>query len=125
MIERFMSDLSREYGRDSKRLTREALATLRAHPWPGNVRQLRNLVERLVLTVPTDEVGLAELPEDFGGEGRPDEDLYGEFDTLAAGIEAFERYHLRRALAEADGDEKSAATTLGLTKREMLRRLRR
>jgi two-component system nitrogen regulation response regulator NtrX len=123
LIERFMHDLTREYGKSTKHLTPESLAALRAHDWPGNVRELWNLVERLVLVVPGEEVELGDLPEDFGGERHPMKDLYGDFDSLEAGLRVFERYQLRRAMARAKGDTKAASKMLGLNLKEMNRRL--
>jgi len=52
LAERFMSDLAREYGREPRKLSAETLVALRAWDWPGEVRELRNLVERLLLGAP-------------------------------------------------------------------------
>ena len=45
----FIADLAREYGRGPKQLSPECLMALKTHDWPGNVSELKNLVERLFL----------------------------------------------------------------------------
>jgi len=123
--ERFMRDLSREYGTQPKRWAPECLAALKAHDWPGNVRQLRNLVERLFLFAPGELVRVRDLPESLGGIRPPAEDLYREFASLADGIRAFERYYVARMLAEENSDRDAAARRLGLGPEELERRLGR
>jgi sigma-54 specific flagellar transcriptional regulator A len=51
--------------RGSVRLTKAALAVLMQHEWPGNIRELANLIERLAIIYPRGEVDVAELPEKF------------------------------------------------------------
>jgi len=51
--------------RGSVRLTKAALAVLMQHEWPGNIRELANLIERLAIIYPKGEVDVAELPEKF------------------------------------------------------------
>ncbi len=114
-LERFMRDLSREYGRPEKKLGQEALSALVSHPWPGNIRELRNLAERLILMAAGEVVQVKDLPEELGGAHRPTEDLYREFESLKEGLKRFERYYVRRILAEERSDLASAAKRLGLT----------
>ncbi len=59
----FNSHFSARHGRRRKQLSPDFLAALSRHPWPGNVRQLRNLMERLVVTVRDSELGIEHAPE--------------------------------------------------------------
>jgi two-component system nitrogen regulation response regulator NtrX len=120
---RFMAELAKEYGRQPKALTPACRDALRIHDWPGNVRQLRNLMERLLLTVEAATVQLEDLPEAMGGARIPDEDLYRPFASLAEGLAAFERYQIARVLAEEKGDPDATASRLGLTRSELLQRM--
>jgi len=124
LAERFMRDLSREYGLPPKRFDRESLAALRAYAWPGNLRELRNLVERLLLAV-GETVGVADLPVELGGRPAAAEDLYREFGSLAEGLESFERYFIRRALSETRGDLPAAAKRLGVRVDTLQRKIKR
>ena len=112
---RFLRDLSREYGRADKRFSKDALAALSRHDWPGNIRSLRNAVERALLLAPADEIQVSDLPVDLGGATHATEDLYGSFPTLADGLAAFERYFLRRALRDERGDIEAAARRAGVS----------
>jgi len=122
LAERFMRDLAREYGREPKRLAPECLTALQAYPWPGNVRELRNVVERLLLFVEGEFVDVADLPQELGGSLAPSEDLYRDFASLAEAVRVFERYFVRRKLAESGGDIAAAAARLGLKPAELERR---
>jgi len=93
-------------------LAPEALAWLEGAAWPGNVRQLANLLERAVILHPGARVGLAELKQ-LAAAG-----------AAAVGEAAGESERLRRALAEAGGDKRRAAAALGLSYRTLLRRVR-
>jgi transcriptional regulator with PAS, ATPase and Fis domain len=74
--------------------------------------------------VPGEVVRAEDLPEGFGGVRGPAEDLYRDFESLAEGVEAFERYYLHRVLAQENGNEEAAAARLGLGTDELERRLK-
>jgi len=125
LAERLMRDLAREYGREPRRLAPEALDALQAYDWPGETRELGNLMERLLLFASTEVVGLEDLPEELGGSRGPAVDLYRLFDSLDDGLRSFERYYIQRVLAESGGDQATAAEKLRLPEEELRRRLKR
>jgi two-component system nitrogen regulation response regulator NtrX len=120
---RFLRDLAREYGRPERTFAPDAIAALCRHDWPGNVRALRNVVERALLLAPADEIRAADLPPELGGEPIATEDLYAPFPTLSEGLAAFERYFLRRALREDKGDLHAVARRVGLSVAELRGRI--
>jgi two-component system nitrogen regulation response regulator NtrX len=120
---RFLRDLSREYGRPEKRFSTEATHALQRHEWPGNVRALRNVVERSLLLSAGDEIQASDLPSELGGASPSSEDLYAPFPTLADGLAAFTRYFVRRALREAKGDFEAAARRLRISTSELRERI--
>jgi two-component system nitrogen regulation response regulator NtrX len=63
LVEHFVKQFCQENNFRRKRLSEEALAVLLRHPWRGNVRELRNAVERLLIMVPDEEIGPAHLGE--------------------------------------------------------------
>jgi len=123
LASRFLKELAREYGRPEKKLAADALAALTRHDWAGNVRALRNVVERALLLVPADEIRASDLPPELGGAGLAADDLYAPFPTLAAGLEAFTRYFLRRLLREHQGDVDAAAKAAGISSAALRERI--
>ncbi len=63
LIERFFEQFAAKHKRRRKRMSAEALQLCQRFPWPGNVRQLRNVIERLVITCREVEVGVMHLPD--------------------------------------------------------------
>ncbi len=100
---------ARQTGKDVRRFTPEALAAILRHPWPGNLRELRNAVERGVILTTDDEVGLAHLPVQVG---NPPVALRVEVGGPFT-LEAVEAEHVRRVLASSPSLE-AAAETLGI-----------
>jgi DNA-binding NtrC family response regulator len=65
LIRRFITDLSRQHARDFRGISPEAMEILMRAPWPGNVRQLRNLIESMVVLAPGREIGPADIPAEI------------------------------------------------------------
>jgi two-component system, NtrC family, nitrogen regulation response regulator NtrX len=72
LVRHFADLFSRENNFRRKTFTATAMDRLKQHHWRGNIRELRNFVERLIIMSPSDQVDLKDLP-DFGGAGRPGE----------------------------------------------------
>ncbi len=64
LVRRFVRDLSRAHERPFRGITQEALQRLIEAPWPGNVRQLRNLIESMVVLAPGREIRATDIPSD-------------------------------------------------------------
>jgi len=65
LVRRFVRDLSKAHGRDFRGITAEAMQLLIEAPWPGNVRQLRNLIESMVVLAPDREIGPSDIPREI------------------------------------------------------------
>ena len=72
LVRHFADLFSRENNFRRKTFTATAMDRLKQHHWRGNIRELRNFVERLIIMSPSDQIDLKDLP-DFGGAGRPGE----------------------------------------------------
>ena len=70
LAEYFMSELAREYGRRRKTFDPVAMSTLQRYRWPGNVREMRNVLERLMIMVPGDTIATSDLSFLDGGTER-------------------------------------------------------
>jgi NtrC-family two-component system response regulator AlgB len=78
------------------------------YPWPGNLRELRNVIERAVILAPGETIELADLPEEFSAERREASEV-GARVTL----DQLEAEHIRRILASSRNLDE-AAKTLGI-----------
>jgi len=110
----------------SKKLSPNALRIFMKHHWKGNVRELENMVERVVLLTEGTIILPEDLPEEFflvasKGTGLPDVDEEGV--DLEKIIEGIEKDYLLKALARSNGSKTDAAKLLNLTFRSFRHRL--
>ncbi len=127
-LDHFLARFAVEAGRPRPRVSPEAAALLAAWGWPGNLRELANVVERAVTLCPGDEIGPGLLPPALRGAPPaaaaaalaevPPEGL-----DLQAHLDALERRALEQALARTGGVRTEAARLLGLTFRSLRYRL--
>lgn len=113
-LERYASELRR--GRMA--FAPPTLEILRAYPWPGNVRQLKNAIERMVVLARTETLTPDLLPPEVlagGAESAPPLDAAGgETLPFKEAVRDFKRAHIARALARAGGNQTRAAQQLGI-----------
>jgi DNA-binding NtrC family response regulator len=119
----FLVEFSKKFGRAVARFSPEAGEALLAHAWEGNVRELRNVVERAVLTGKGEEVSAADLRLGPGGAGARPAETGGGFPAAPltpAGVdfasiqESVERRYIGDALRLAGGNETKAAQLLNV-----------
>ncbi|NOY28010.1 MAG: sigma-54-dependent Fis family transcriptional regulator [Oligoflexia bacterium] len=97
-------------------LTSQALDALRTYGWPGNIRELFNLAERLAVLCIGDHIEVSDLPHEIQTQDRPADVIVlpvGDFD-LTGFLCQIEERALRRALARSNGVKAHAAASLGL-----------
>jgi DNA-binding NtrC family response regulator len=113
LAQHFLTRFSAAYGRPPQTLTEGATLLLERHAWPGNIRELENLIERL--TVVSDEPVIDEstLPLDLSvGAGLAAE--AEKESNYAAAMDAFEKGYLRRVLAQNGWNRRRTAEQLGI-----------
>lgn len=97
----------------------DVLPALERYDWPGNVRQLRNVIERAVIAARSDLIELAQLPAEITGWREALE--LAETDGLS--LEAVERRHIRRVLQMTRGRIAETADILGIHRNTLRRKL--
>ena len=121
LLDHFLVKFARANGKTIRGFTREARDTLLRYDYPGNVRELENLMERAVVLTRDEVIGLADLPLSV----RETEPESGEATGLPAAVEGLERRMIRDALAYADGVQTRAAEALGISERVLRYKLRK
>jgi DNA-binding NtrC family response regulator len=125
MAQHFLSEFGRKYGKAFTGIGREAEQALRAHQWKGNIRELRNMIERAVLLGGGPELTPPELGLNSGpaaGEGGGATDAGNLFSALSpqgldlpALHESLDRHYFRKALELNDGNATMAAHQLNMS----------
>ena len=117
LADRFLQEFAHQHHRpNSKTCRREAMRLLRCYAWPGNIRQLKNLMERLVITVKDACVQPEHLPEEIQVSK---EDTRTMVVALGTPIKDIEREAIRRTLAEVTNHREKAAKLLGISLRAL------
>lgn len=106
--ESYRKFFSEKIGKKVTGFSPEVLTAFGGYGWPGNLRELRNVVERAVILTPGETIMLADLPEEFGI--RPDPSIQV---GARVTIDALETEHIRRVLAMSRNLDE-AAKTLGI-----------
>ncbi len=122
LAQAFLEQAEAEVGRSGLRLSDEAIAALQAYPWPGNVRQLRNVILRVAATAPGLEVLASDLPPDVRHPpaAPPPVSL-----RSAAPDESQERLALASELARQGWNVVKTAAELGVSRMTLYRRMQR
>ena len=118
LAKRYVTYFGRENHRPIAGISAEAINAMKKYAWPGNTRELRNLMERAVLLCTSDEVGLEHLPPNLlNGPTK-----YGVGDLVS--LDTIEDLHIQRVL-DSTGSIKGAAAVLGIGVSTMMRWMKR
>jgi DNA-binding NtrC family response regulator len=126
LAEHFLALFCQEHGKPMKRLSPEALEVLAGFPWPGNVRQLRNVMESIVVFHQGEEIAAGDLPADvrdaqsLSASGSPVQSVVGTPRTM----EEIERQAILETLERTGGHRAKAADLLGIGLRTLQRKLK-
>jgi DNA-binding NtrC family response regulator len=116
LVDRFLTECATQHHREPKDVSQEAMRLLRLYGWPGNIRQLRNLMQRLVVTVRDKTIQPEHLPEEIQASK---EDSRTMLVTLGTSLEEVEMNVIRRTLAEVTNHRERAAKLLGISLRAL------
>ncbi len=119
LVEYFLGSFAAEYGGKPKKITPEAVEKLRAYDWPGNIRELRNFIERVVIMNPSDTVTPRNII--FGEPARSD---YFMCNSLREAREIFEKDFIVRKLEENNWNISRTAELLEIERSNLHRKIK-
>ena len=123
LIEHFNRRFSNDYGKKPKTFTEDAIAALQNYSWFGNVRELRNAVERIVIMNARQKVSADDLPE--LKSSAADAPAAGfRFPSFKDAIDAYQREFIQHKLLESDGNVARAAELMNVDRSHLYRRMK-
>jgi two-component system response regulator HydG len=130
MIDKFIAEFAAQNGREVRAITAEARQALRLYEWPGNIRELRNVIERAVALCPGEVIQLSDLPAALqrGAEATPAgaaADVEDGPDTLVRAKEQAESTRITQALQKHKNNRLRAAAELGISRMTLYKKLHR
>lgn len=123
LVRHFMNAFTAKLGKEINNITDDALLTLIQYEWPGNVRQLINVVQNMMLVCEGDTLTIDHIPIEIregasDDAGRPDDSLTGRT------LEQIEKLAIRNALRANNGNREATATMLDIGERTLYRKLK-
>ncbi len=121
LVDHFIEQQNRRLGTRLEGIAPEAMEVMMNYPWPGNVREVQNCIERGVVLAQGDEIGKSDLPDRIL---QNDDELHQIFDSDELSIKkltkALEEVLIRRALEQTEGNRTRAAELLEISHRALL-----
>jgi two-component system nitrogen regulation response regulator NtrX len=119
LAEYFLEDFCGRNNFKRKYLDETVFSMLESYPWPGNARELRNVVERMAILTPGDRLTRDSIPVEVRVQREA-----GPKSTIQEARESAEREHILRALEESNWNVSGAARTLGMERTNLHKRIR-
>jgi len=122
LVDHFNQRFSRDYGKQPKEFADDAMEALRDNEWSGNVRELKNTIERVVIMNANAAVTADDLPKLDAHESVSSASF--RFPTFKDATDAYQREFIQHKLAEFDGNVAKAAEDMGVDRSHLYRRMR-
>ncbi len=122
LVEHFNQRFSRDYGKVPKRFADDAIDALRGYKWLGNIRELKNTIERIVIMSQKELIAVSDVPE-MDTSYEPSAVSF-RFPTFKDATDAYQREFIMRKLADFDGNVSKAADDMGVDRSHLYRRMR-
>jgi two-component system nitrogen regulation response regulator NtrX len=119
LVDYFLEYFASEYGQKLKRITSEAIKMLEAYDWPGNIRELRNVIERIVIMTPSDTITSKNLVV-----AEPTKEDYFAFATLREARDAFEKTFITKKLEENNWNISKTAEILQIERSNLHKKIK-
>jgi two-component system response regulator HydG len=123
LIHFFVQQSAERYGKVIDAITPDAQQVLMSHPWPGNVRQLKNVIENMVVLTTKQKLDVDSLPSDLRA-AVPTDHVGGMNNLVGISIEQAEKELIRNTLKLVNGNREQAAKILGIGERTLYRKIK-
>jgi two-component system nitrogen regulation response regulator NtrX len=122
LVGHFNQRFSADYGKQAKVFTEEAIEAMQNYAWLGNIRELRNTVERIVIMNEKEKIRADDLPS-FNPGDLPTASSF-RFPSFKEATDAYQREFILHKLAETDGNVTKAAEEMGVDRSHLYRRMK-
>jgi len=122
LIEHFIAQANATHGKNVSGIAPEAQRVLMSHDWPGNVRQLRNVIENMVVLAGEGKLTVEDLPAELRGPARGGQERMSALAGVS--ISEAERELIRNTLKMVGGNRQQAAKILGIGERTLYRKIK-
>jgi len=123
LVNHFFRRSCAKHGRKNLALPERFLARFSGYRWPGNIRELENTIERIVVLTRGNEVGVSDLPEFLQNEPTPLEVISLDLPPKGISLNGIEKEVLLRALQKCNWNQSKAARYLGLSRKTLIYRM--
>jgi DNA-binding NtrC family response regulator len=123
LVRYFWQKTTERIGRTELALPNRLMPVFSSYHWPGNIRELQNVIERIAVLSPGPEVTEEDLPESLRREQSTVDSLRFELPPNPISLDAVERELIVRALQRFNGNQTKAAQYLGLTRKTLIYRM--
>ena len=120
LADAFLKDICEENGKPPVRLAPRAMAYLQNFDWPGNVRQLRNAIEGMVVMSSSDEISVRHLPQEVR-RAEPEDKAVAV--SIGSTLADAERELIRATLIQTEGNRAKTARILGIGRKTLYRKI--
>jgi sigma-54 dependent transcriptional regulator, acetoin dehydrogenase operon transcriptional activator AcoR len=125
LVEHFNSQVAERHGRPMKEFEPEVLAVFREYSWPGNIRELRNIVESLVVLMGRrNTVTMVDLPAEFLSSITTSNSISTESEGSLTALEGVERDTVKATINACRGNLTQAAEKLGIAKSTLYQKIK-
>jgi transcriptional regulator with PAS, ATPase and Fis domain len=127
LLQALGEQLAQKHGLNASRFSHRVVTQLEAHAWPGNIRELRNFCERMLILGGDAEIDIDQLPADMFSPAirRNDSDKGFTLPDEGIQLEELEQEMIKQALDRTHGNRSRAARLLGLTRDTLLYRIKK
>jgi len=119
LVDHFIKEFARTNNKKITGIDKPTLETLKSYPWPGNIRELKNVIERMVVLSSQETLQLQDVPQDILKQGGQTSNIL----PVNLNLKDAEKELILQKLARNNGNKSKAAKELGISRRTLYRKL--